>query len=142
MLGERVALNCLTRASGVATVARRLRQQADDRGWHGEVAGTRKTTPGFRLVEKYSLLVGGMSTHRHDLSSMVMLKDNHIWSAGSITQVLLCVISLEVVIRQWKTKHPAVSRLHKVSTFTPLLPHSRHFVADCFGYVRRPPRCF
>ena len=43
LLGERVALNCLTRASGVATVARRLRQQADDRGWHGEVAGTRKT---------------------------------------------------------------------------------------------------
>jgi len=98
LLGERVALNCLTRASGVATVARRLRQQADDQGWHGEVAGTRKTTPGFRLVEKYSLLVGGISTHRYDLSSMVMLKDNHIWSAGSITQVLLCVISLEVAI--------------------------------------------
>jgi len=89
LLGERVALNCLTRASGIATVARRLRQLADDRGWHGEVAGTRKTTPGFRLVEKYSLLVGGMSTHRYDLSSMVMLKDNHIWSAGSITQVRL-----------------------------------------------------
>jgi len=89
LLGERIALNCLTRASGIATVAKRLRQLADDHGWHGEVAGTRKTTPGFRLVEKYSLLVGGMSTHRHDLSSMVMLKDNHIWSAGSITQVVL-----------------------------------------------------
>jgi nicotinate-nucleotide pyrophosphorylase (carboxylating) len=43
-------------------------------GWHGEVAGTRKTTPGFRLVEKYSLIVGGCATHRYDLSSMVMLK--------------------------------------------------------------------
>lgn len=56
-------------------------------GWHGEVAGTRKTTPGFRLVEKYAMLVGGASTHRHDLSGMVMLKDNHIWASGSITQV-------------------------------------------------------
>merc|ERR1719201_1880937 len=54
-------------------------------GYRGEVAGTRKTTPGFRLVEKYALLVGGASTHRMDLSSMVMLKDNHIWSTGSIS---------------------------------------------------------
>lgn len=56
-------------------------------GWHGEVAGTRKTTPGFRMVEKYAMLVGGMSQHRYDLSSMIMLKDNHIWSAGNIGEV-------------------------------------------------------
>lgn len=103
LLGERVALNCLTRASGIATMSRRLQQLADDHGWHGEVAGTRKTTPGFRLVEKYSLLVGGMSTHRHDLSSMVMLKDNHIWSAGSITQAVhdarkACGFSLKIEV--------------------------------------------
>ena len=54
-------------------------------GWRGEVAATRKVTPGFRLVEKYAVLVGGASTHRMDLSHMVMLKDNHIWSKGSIT---------------------------------------------------------
>ena len=54
-------------------------------GWGGEVAATRKVTPGFRLVEKYAVLVGGASTHRMDLSHMVMLKDNHIWSTGSIT---------------------------------------------------------
>ena len=83
--GERTALNVLTRASGVATHARALATEAKRIGWSGEVAGTRKTTPGFRLVEKYSLLVGGISTHRHDLSQMVMLKDNHIWSAGSIS---------------------------------------------------------
>jgi len=56
-------------------------------GWKGKVAGTRKTTPGFRLVEKYALLVGGADPHRQNLSSMVMLKDNHIQSSGSITQV-------------------------------------------------------
>lgn len=87
LLGERVALNCLCRASGIATYARRLADLARECGWHGEIAGTRKTTPGFRMVEKYSLLVGGIATHRYDLSSMVMLKDNHVWSAGNVTQV-------------------------------------------------------
>ena len=83
--GERTALNSLSRCSGVATLSRKCVQIAKDNNWHGEVAGTRKTTPGFRLVEKYGLLVGGASTHRLDLSQMVMLKDNHIWSCnGSI----------------------------------------------------------
>lgn len=89
LLGERVALNCVTRASGIATLARRVAEKAAGHGWKGEVAGTRKTTPGFRMVEKYALLVGGVSTHRYDLSSMIMLKDNHIWTAGSISQVKL-----------------------------------------------------
>jgi len=57
-------------------------------GYKGIIAGTRKTTPGFRLVEKYGMLVGGIDTHRHDLSTMVMLKDNHIWSSGSITAAI------------------------------------------------------
>ena len=87
LLGERTALNCLARASGVATLARKLSDVAKSLNWKGQVAGTRKTTPGFRMVEKYALLVGGAATHRYDLSSMIMLKDNHIWSAGSITQV-------------------------------------------------------
>lgn len=74
LLGERTALNILARASGIATAAREVVSVARATGWHGEVAGTRKVTPGFRLVEKYALLVGGASTHRMDLSSMVMLK--------------------------------------------------------------------
>jgi len=85
LLGERTALNTLARASGVATAAREAVELGRRHGWHGYVAGTRKTTPGFRVVEKYALLVGGAATHRLDLSNMVMLKDNHIWSAGSIT---------------------------------------------------------
>lgn len=51
-------------------------------GYKGILAGTRKTTPGFRLVEKYGMLVGGVDAHRYDLSSMIMLKDNHVWSKG------------------------------------------------------------
>ncbi|XP_065831350.1 nicotinate-nucleotide pyrophosphorylase [carboxylating]-like [Oscarella lobularis] len=88
LLGERVALNCLARASGVATHARRLRKLAEAANWKGHLAGTRKTTPGFRLVEKYALHVGAMATHRYDLSSMIMLKDNHIWSVGGITKAV------------------------------------------------------
>jgi nicotinate-nucleotide pyrophosphorylase (carboxylating) len=85
LLAERTALNIMSRASGVATRAKKSVDLAKSAKWHGWVAGTRKTTPGFKAVEKYALLVGGAATHRQDLSQMVMLKDNHIWSAGSIT---------------------------------------------------------
>jgi nicotinate-nucleotide pyrophosphorylase (carboxylating) len=80
--GERTALNTLSRCSGVATLSREASDRAKSLGWDGSVAGTRKTTPGFRMVEKYGLLVGGAATHRLDLSQMVMLKDNHIWACG------------------------------------------------------------
>lgn len=89
LLGERPALNCLSRASGIATRCFQLQKMARAGGWHGEVAGTRKTTPGFRLVEKYAMLVGDVSMHRQDLSGMVMLKDNHVWASGSITEVCM-----------------------------------------------------
>ncbi len=63
--------------------SKRIKDKARACGFAGIVAGTRKTTPGFRLVEKYGMLVGGVDAHRHDLSSMIMLKDNHIWSSGA-----------------------------------------------------------
>jgi len=85
LLAERTSLNILSRASGVATEAREAVSIAKQHDWHGYVSGTRKTTPGFKHVEKYALIVGGAATHRQDLSQMVMLKDNHIWSAGGIT---------------------------------------------------------
>lgn len=85
LLGERVALNCLARCSGIATKSRRVLDLVRAEGYTGILAGTRKTTPGFRLVEKYGMLVGGIDGHRHDLSSMTMLKDNHVWAKGSIT---------------------------------------------------------
>lgn len=88
LLGERVALNLLARCSGIATKSRYFLDTARANGFKGIIAGTRKTTPGFRLVEKYGMLVGGIDAHRHDLSSMVMLKDNHVWSTGSIKQAI------------------------------------------------------
>ncbi|KAF5333632.1 hypothetical protein D9611_002565 [Ephemerocybe angulata] len=88
LLGERVALNLMARCSGIATKSKRIKDLARGYGYKGIIAGTRKTTPGFRLVEKYGMLVGGIDPHRHDLSSMIMLKDNHIWSSGSITKAI------------------------------------------------------
>ncbi|KAF8640086.1 hypothetical protein AX17_001326 [Amanita inopinata Kibby_2008] len=88
LLGERVALNLLARCSGIATKSKRIKDLARSFGFNGTIAGTRKTTPGFRLVEKYGMLVGGIDPHRHDLSSMIMLKDNHVWSSGSITSAI------------------------------------------------------
>lgn len=56
-------------------------------GYTGFLSGTRKTTPGFRLVEKYGMLIGGCDPHRYDLSAMTMLKDNHIWAFAAADQV-------------------------------------------------------
>jgi len=86
LLGERPALNLLARCSGIATRAAAAVAVARKAGWSGRVAGTRKTTPGFRVVEKYGLVVGGADPHRYDLSAMVMLKDNVFYSAGSIAE--------------------------------------------------------
>uniref|UniRef100_A0A5F8H511 Nicotinate-nucleotide pyrophosphorylase [carboxylating] n=1 Tax=Monodelphis domestica TaxID=13616 RepID=A0A5F8H511_MONDO len=88
LLGERVALNALARCSGVASAAAAAVETARAAGWKGHVAGTRKTTPGFRLAEKYGLLVGGAAAHRYDLGGLVMVKDNHITAAGGVEKAV------------------------------------------------------
>ena len=70
LLAERTSLNILCRASGIATEARKAVDVAVENNWHGFVAGTRKTTPGFKQVEKYSLLVGLFAFSSH--SSFIM----------------------------------------------------------------------
>ncbi|XP_059693757.1 nicotinate-nucleotide pyrophosphorylase [carboxylating] isoform X2 [Haemorhous mexicanus] len=90
--GERVALNILGRCSGVASMAARAVGVARAQGWAGVVAGTRKTTPGFRLAEKYALGVGGADPHRAGLGGLLLLKDNHralAAAAGGMRQVIL-----------------------------------------------------
>lgn len=84
--GERVALNYLQRMSGIATYTRRM---ADALAGTGTVlADTRKTTPGMRIFEKEAVRLGGGANHRYNLSSAVMLKDNHIDAAGGIAQAV------------------------------------------------------
>ncbi|KAH3660484.1 hypothetical protein OGAPHI_007070 [Ogataea philodendri] len=88
LTAERLSLNILCRLSGIATQSFKTVTSARQAGYKGIIAGTRKTTPGLRQLEKYAMLVGGIDPHRNDLSSMIMLKDNHIWATGSITKAV------------------------------------------------------
>ncbi len=85
--GERVALNFAQRMSGVATQAR-MHVDALPEGSKTRIADTRKTTPGLRALERYAVRMGGAHNHRWDLSSAVMIKDNHIAAAGGIEPAL------------------------------------------------------
>jgi len=85
--GERVAVNVAGHASGVATVTRRAVDRARSVSDSVRVAGTRKTTPGLRGVEKRAIVAGGGDTHRLDLSHMVLIKENHIAELGLETAI-------------------------------------------------------
>ncbi|WP_254822775.1 carboxylating nicotinate-nucleotide diphosphorylase [Haloglomus halophilum] len=79
---ERVAVNISGHASGIATRTRRAVDAAHEVNEGVRIAGTRKTTPGLRGVEKRAVVAGGGDTHRLDLSHMVMVKDNHVAEMG------------------------------------------------------------
>ncbi|NSZ16776.1 carboxylating nicotinate-nucleotide diphosphorylase [Agrobacterium vitis] len=87
LTGERVALNVLGHLSGIATVTRQI--VAAVSGTKAAVACTRKTTPGLRALEKYAVRMGGGMNHRFALYDAVLIKDNHIAIAGSVTQAIL-----------------------------------------------------
>lgn len=82
LTGERVALNLLQRMSGVATMTDKFVTAVAGTG--ARILDTRKTTPGLRMLEKYSVTVGGGWNHRFGLSDGVLIKDNHIAAAGGI----------------------------------------------------------
>jgi nicotinate-nucleotide pyrophosphorylase (carboxylating) len=86
LAGERVALNFLQRLSGIATLTRHYVDAV--RGYHVEIVDTRKTTPGWRVLEKYAVRMGGGKNHRHDLGDGVLIKDNHIVAAGGIREAV------------------------------------------------------
>ena len=84
--GERTALNYMQRMSGVATYTRQV--SALLKGTKTTLLDTRKTTPNNRIFEKYAVRVGGGKNHRYNLSDGVLLKDNHIGAAGSVTNAI------------------------------------------------------
>ena len=89
LTAERTALNFLQRLTGIATLAREFADAV--KGTGVRVVDTRKTTPGFRALEKYAVRCGGCFNHRSSLGEHVLIKDNHIAAAGSLTKaVRLC----------------------------------------------------
>jgi len=83
---ERLVLNCMQRMSGIAT----LTQKAVDAcyGTSAQILDTRKTTPNFRLAEKWAVIIGGGKNHRFGLFDMIMLKDNHVDYAGGVKEAI------------------------------------------------------
>ncbi len=84
--GERTALNYLQRMSGIATITNEYVKELA--GTKTTLLDTRKTTPNMRPFEKYAVTVGGGRNHRYNLSDGVLLKDNHIGAAGSVTKAI------------------------------------------------------
>jgi nicotinate-nucleotide pyrophosphorylase (carboxylating) len=86
LTAERVALNLLCRLSGIATATASVVAAVQD--YKARIVCTRKTTPGLRAIEKYAVRIGGGSNHRFGLDDAVLIKDNHVAIAGSITEAL------------------------------------------------------
>ena len=86
LCGERTALNYLQRMSGIATYTHSVAELLKGTGI--KLLDTRKTTPNNRIFEKYAVRVGGGCNHRYNLSDGVLLKDNHIGAAGSVTKAV------------------------------------------------------
>lgn len=87
LTAERLVLNCMQRMSGIATYTHRLYKMISHT--KAQILDTRKTTPNFRLPEKWAVLIGGGQNHRYALYDMIMLKDNHVDYAGGITNAIL-----------------------------------------------------
>ena len=86
LIGERLALNYIQRMSGIATETRKYQEAIAP--YCAKIVDTRKTTPNFRMFEKYAVRTGGGALHRFNLSDCAMIKDNHIRLAGSITKAV------------------------------------------------------
>ena len=86
LMGERVALNYIQRMSGIATETKKYQDAIGN--YPAKIVDTRKTTPNFRIFEKYAVKTGGGALHRFNLSDCAMIKDNHIRLAGSITNAV------------------------------------------------------
>ena len=117
LTAERTALNFMQRMSGVASATRRYVDEV--RGTSAEILDTRKTIPGWRLLDKQAVLHGGGSNHRMGLYDRVMVKDNHLVAEGRLEE-------LQEAIRRLKADHPTVEveleadRLEQVEAFLEL----------------------
>ncbi len=112
--GERLGLNLMQRLSGIATMSNKYAKQVQE--YKTQIVDTRKTTPGLRSLEKYAVRTGGCTNHRYSLSDAVMIKDNHIAGAGSISRAVELVkgqiphtVKIEVEVESIEEVKEAIS---------------------------------
>ena len=113
LTGERVGLNLLQHMSSIAT--KTAEAVAKVEGYKAKITDTRKTTPGLRYLEKLAVRVGGGTNHRYNLSDGVLIKDNHIVAAGSITAAVTAArnavphtLKIEVEVETFEQLHEAL----------------------------------
>ena len=106
LMGERLALNFLQRLSGISTLTQKFVEAIVRNGLKPfptvKILDTRKTTPLWRRLEKYAVVVGGGVNHRFGLYDQILIKDNHIKAAGSVTK------ALEITMKKNKSKLPVI----------------------------------
>lgn len=100
LLAERLLLNCMQRMSGIATKVDRIKNKIKQ--YPAIILDTRKTTPNFRMAEKWAVRIGGGENHRFGLYDMILIKDNHIQAAGSVSN------ALQATIQFCKTKNLSI----------------------------------
>ena len=112
--GERTALNLVQHMSGIATQTNKCVELV--KGTKASIADTRKTLPGLRPIQKYSVVAGGGRNHRYNLSDCAMLKDNHIDAYGSLTNAVKALrekightTKIEVEVRDFKELNEAIN---------------------------------
>ena len=86
LMAERLMLNCMQRMSGIATKVHHLKTMIA--AYPAKILDTRKTTPNFRMAEKWAVRIGGGVNHRFGLYDMILIKDNHIKAAGGVSLAL------------------------------------------------------
>ncbi len=118
LLAERLVLNCMQRMSGIATMTRRLVELIDGTG--ATLLDTRKTTPNFRMCEKWAVVIGGGQNHRYALDDMILVKDNHIDLAGGMAQALDAV---KGYLEKMETPVPVVVETRSLADVELVLEH-------------------
>lgn len=109
--GERTALNYLQRMSGIATMTREYMDELE--GYKTVLLDTRKTTPNMRPFEKHAVKVGGGTNHRYNLSDGVLLKDNHIGAAGSVTKAIQMAKAYAPFVRKIEIETETLEQVHE-----------------------------
>ena len=109
--GERTALNYLQRMSGIATITREYVNELE--GYKTVLLDTRKTTPNMRPFEKHAVKVGGATNHRYNLSDGVLLKDNHIGAAGSVTNAIKMAKDYAPFVRKIEVETETLSQVQE-----------------------------